>query len=52
MTTTFEPHNLSCLKCAAVIGPCEEYGCVCRYDHSGGLCVSCEAEETGKEWGE
>lgn len=47
-TTTFEPHNLSCIKCANPIGPCEEFGCTNRYDHPGGLCPACEAEEEGR----
>lgn len=49
MTTTFEPHNLTCIKCAAVIGPCEQFGCTNCYDHSDGLCRTCEAEEQGRE---
>lgn len=49
-TTTFEPHNVTCLKCTQPIGPCEEPGCINRYDHDGGLCTIHDAEETGKGW--
>jgi hypothetical protein len=51
-TTTYEPHYVTCLKCVVPIESCEEFNCVNRYPHSNGLCENCEAEETGKEWGE
>lgn len=47
--TTFEDHQVYCDHCQRDLGPCAEYGCVCRYAHGGGVCGECEKKEQGNE---
>ena len=37
-------HWLNCPKCGTVTEPCEDEDCDERYDHDGGLCLTCQRE--------
>jgi predicted amidophosphoribosyltransferase len=44
-TTTYEDHHTTCPRCEQDLGPCEEHGCVNRYDHTGKVCEECGKRE-------
>lgn len=52
MPTTREEHDIICIRCAEVIQPCPDEYCLCRYNHSEGLCSACADKEQGLDWKE